>query len=89
MLVLELIIGLGTLIGGLLLNKEIQKLKKQNKEQEEHLQSLQSVVDAELDRVEQAMDDLFLKREEDLRKFDNMSLADKAKHARIKFNKKK
>lgn len=89
MLVLELIIGLGTLVGGLLLLKRIEQLEKQNKEQQDHLASLQSVVDAELERVEEAMDDLFLKREEDLRKFDNLSLADKAKHARTKFNKKK
>lgn len=89
MLILSVLIVLIILVGGLFLSNEIQQLKKETKEINEQVQSLQSVVDVELQRVEEAMDDLFLKREEDLKRFNNMPLAEKARSARTKFNKKK
>jgi hypothetical protein len=87
MLVLEVVIGLVTVVGGLLLNNEINKLKKHNEEQQVEIKALQMAVDGELQRIDEAIDDMFEKREADLYKQDNLTLAEKAKLARQKFNK--
>lgn len=75
------------ILSGVYLKKRIDKLDVENKNQQIEIKALQVAVQEELSRIDDAVNDMFEKRTEDLYKQDNLTLAERAKIARQKFNK--